>query len=128
MHSNILFGQGVVDAYTLESKCAVYPRIIVDNKFLTLMEEQGKSKSDYYLRKDANEKYYYLDFLDYMCKGKRENSKMILYGLDECICFVSEELEQALCGGNAKLSGQLLWYKRYLETHKIIQVPSEGEI
>lgn len=127
LHSNILFGQGVVEAYILESKYAVYPRIIVDDKFLAIMEVQGKSKSDYYLRKNDNEKYYYLDFLDYMCQGKRENSKLGPYGLDECICFVSAELEKALCEGNAKLSGQLLWYKQYLETHQIIQVPSEGE-
>ena len=120
LHSNILFGQGVVDAYILESKYAVYPRIIVDDKFLALMEAQGKSKSDYYLRKDTDEKYYYLDFLNYMCQGKKENSKLVLSGLDECICFVSAELKKALREGNAKLSGQLLWYKQYLKAHQII--------
>lgn len=126
LHSNILFGQGVVDAYTLESKYAVYPRIIVDDKFLTLMEERGKTISDYYLRKDENEKYYYIDFLDYMCMGKREIADQVLYGLDECICFVSAELSNALSAGNARLSGQLLWYKQYLEAHQIVPVPGEG--
>lgn len=125
LHSNVLFGQGVVDAYALESKYAVYPRIIVDDKFLNLMEEQGKTITGYYLRKDENGKNYYIDFLDYMCAGKRENAEWVLNGLDECISFVSAELNKALDTGNAKLSGQLLWYKQYLEAHQIIQVPSE---
>ncbi len=126
LHTNALFGQGVVDAYTLESKYAVYPRIIIDDKFLTLMEEQGKTTTSYYLRKDENEKYYYVDFLDYMCMGKREDAEQVLYGLNECIDFVSKELIKALSTGNAKLSGQLLWYKQYLEAHQKSQVPSEG--
>lgn len=127
LHTNALFGQGIVDAYTLESKFAVYPRIIVDDKFLTLMKEQEKTIADYYLRRDENEKCYYVDFLDYMCAGKRENAERVLNGLDECISFVAAELNKALSAGNARLSGQLLWYKQYLEAHQAIQVPSKEE-
>ena len=119
LNSNILIGKGITKAYELESKESIYPRIIVDDNFLNLINATGKRYSDYYLIKDANNKYYYLDFLDYMCQGKRENS-LALYGLEDCISFVTNELNVALNKGNAKLVGQLFWYKQYLESHLMI--------
>lgn len=125
LNSNILFGKGITKAYELESKESIYPRIIVDDSFLNLIDTNGKTYSDYYLIKDTGNKYYYLDFLDYMCQGKRENS-LALYGLEDCIEFVSNELKDALNKGNAKLVGQLLWYKQYLENH--LAINSKGEM
>ena len=57
-----------------------------------------------------------MDFLDYMCQGKREGS-VIFSLLNGCIEYIKKELDYALLKNNAKLAGQLLWYIRYLESH-----------
>ena len=114
LNSNILLGKAVMDAYELESKKAVYPRIIVDDCFLSLMEEMGKTPEQYFLVQENGQ--YYLDFLDYMCQGRRNGSRA-LYSIEHWIGFVEDEIKSALAKKNAKLVGQLLWYKEYLQKH-----------
>lgn len=111
-HSNIVLGPAAIKAYLLESE-AVYPRIIVDENFLQLIEDMGKTTDEYYLIRD-DETDYYLDFISYMCKGRRENS-IVIQCLESYIDFIKEELEEALHKNNAKLVGQLLWYIKYLQ-------------
>lgn len=112
-HSNILFGPAVIRAYSLESTIAVYPRIIVDDAFLQLMDEMKKKKETHYIVEESGE--YYIDFLDYMCHGIRES--LVLERLPSYIEFIDGEIQEALKMKNSKLIGQLLWYKQYLEKH-----------
>lgn len=116
LNSNILLGKAVMGAYELESTKAVYPRIIVDDHFLSLMEEMGKTPGQYFLVQENGQ--YYLDFLDYMCQGKRTGSG-VLYSIEHWISYVEDEIKTALVTKNAKLVGQLLWYKEYLQKHMI---------
>ena len=112
LHSNIVLGPAVINAYSLEAK-AIYPRIIVDGEFLKLIDDMGKTTDEYYLIRD-NETDYYLDFIGYMCQGKQENSS-ITNSLKKYIDFIKVELDEALLKKNAKLVGQLLWYIKYLQ-------------
>lgn len=46
--NGIVFGQGLIDAYILESKNAKYPRLIVSNKLIKRLEYPIKTKKDRY--------------------------------------------------------------------------------
>lgn len=117
LKTNIVLGKAVMDAYSLESKTAVFPRIIVDKAFLALLDDLKKSKEQFFLVEENG--MVYLDFLDYMCQGKRDYYRRVLYGLPDCIEYVENEIKMALAKNNDKLTGQLLWYKQYLEKHLI---------
>lgn len=60
-HENdILFGQGFVDAYCLEEKEAVYPRVIIDSETIETYkcyDTSGKDYLDKFLIKDFDGKY-----------------------------------------------------------------------
>ena len=116
LNTNIVLGQAPITAYELESSKAIYPRIITDNSFIGLLNNLGKSPEEYFFTKDEKDSFFYLDFLDYMCQGKREGS-VVFSLLNGCIEYIKKELDHALLKNNAKLAGQLLWYIRYLESH-----------
>lgn len=117
LNSNIVLGPAVIKAYELESTKAIYPRIIADENFIRLIHNLQKETTDFYFTQDSNNDFYYLDFLDYMCQGKRKSAHVFDL-LDGCINYIKAELEESILNKNAKLSGQLLWYIRYLESYK----------
>lgn len=45
---NFVYGQGLVDAYTLESKVAVDPKIVVDENVFKMLNEELEKKKDTY--------------------------------------------------------------------------------
>lgn len=80
--SNILFGEGMISAYEMESKLALFPRIIIDPKIIELIEKYANEigrfpdeiekfqdtmfiPSEMYkqIRKD-NDGLYFIDFLN----------------------------------------------------------------
>lgn len=121
---NIITGVAAVEAYILESKEAQYPRIIVDEKILELLEKENLSKNDFCLVQDYNDDkgYHYFDFLKYLY----EKDGHLDIELQKCIDFVTNELNEArntiVCKN--KLIKQLSWYKGYLEEH-IVQKNTE---
>ncbi len=71
---NIIFGQGIIDAYNMESKQAIYPRIVVDSKLVDWAVEFTKNKYNCFANSsdefsfsinDINEKtlFYCYDYL-----------------------------------------------------------------
>lgn len=110
---NMVLGPAALDAYKLESTKAVYPRIIVDDDFLKHCTEKSVSLERYYLSRDTESDYYYLDFWDYMFKGKCGSNNF----LEECIEYTKKELKEAKEKSNPKLVGQIYWYLDYLERH-----------
>lgn len=113
LHSNIVLGPAVVAAYDLENRKAVFPRIIVDEAFVQMLEHNKISCEDCYLIQDNPKDFYYLDFWKYMFKGGRGPSDF----LSGCIDYINIELNEAIDASNAKLTGQLLWYIKYLERY-----------
>ncbi len=70
--NNIVYGPAMIEAYRLESKCAIYPRIIMSEDMLVIgimktLPEQNtlEEEIDYVdcLIRKACDGYYYLDFL-----------------------------------------------------------------
>lgn len=68
--SNLIFGPGLVKAYEMENKCAIYPRIILEEE--TIVEglenrqhENIQEELSYItgLIKEDNDGFYYIDFL-----------------------------------------------------------------
>ena len=116
LNTNMVLGSAPIRAYELESTKAIYPRIIVDDLFVAMLNELGKEADECHFTRDSEDGYYYLDFLDYMCMGNREKTR-IFDLLGGCIDYIKAELDQALIKNNAKLVGQLLWYIRYLEKY-----------
>jgi len=55
-----VFGQGLVDAYTIENEQAKYPRIIINDQSIKILKEKQIDKRIFI--KDSDEKY----FLNYM--------------------------------------------------------------
>lgn len=116
LNTNIVIGSAPIRAYELESTKAIYPRIVVDDLFLDMLKKSNKKPRECYLTRDSEDDCYYLDFLDYMCMGKRKETHVFDL-LGGCIEYIKAELDQALLKNNAKLVGQLLWYIRYLEKY-----------
>jgi len=114
INSNIIIGPAVITAYELENNHAIYPRIITDEAFNSLLKRNKISFERCSLVRDKDDGFYYLDFWNYMFKGKHGPNGF----LPGCIEYIKNELEEALKSGNAKLVGQLLWYIRYLEKHE----------
>jgi hypothetical protein len=58
----IIFGPGLVKAYKLESESAVYPRIVIEREYISLVENQpGKFCKDYVSQ--GEDGVYFLDYL-----------------------------------------------------------------
>lgn len=66
INDGIVFGPGLVDAYELESRHAVYPRILIDDRLMTLLSEfpnlLGAMHHDYETDVDYIEAMSCLDF------------------------------------------------------------------
>ena len=110
---NMVLGPVALDAYKLECTKAEYPRIIVDDAFLKCCTEKSVSLERYYLSRDIETDYYYLDFWSYMFKGKCGPKDF----LEGCIEYTKKELKEAKEKRNPKLVGQIYWYLDYLERH-----------
>lgn len=69
-NDNIVFGPAMNEAYGLESNCAIYPRVIVDSKYLTTAYNNGYNSQaeeqrhfeSYMVKKDRDGNYY-VDFI-----------------------------------------------------------------
>lgn len=51
---NVVFGPALVEAYRLESECAIYPRVIVDDKFLSFLKKKHNSGLGGFIKKDVD--------------------------------------------------------------------------
>lgn len=111
--SNVFMGHAIKEAYILESQKAVYPRIIVDEKILDLLENPEFLKGRKYLTQDNERDFFYFDFLKYI----REKELIRDSEIRKCVDFVRSEMEDAIKCADDKLIRKLLWYKRYLERY-----------
>ena len=120
--NNVVLGKGVIEAYALESKKAMYPRIIFDDKAMEIVKEKGLSD---YMGKDNDEteSFYYLDFIKFIsceCGGIAHDLECI----DRIIEYVEKEWEESTKltekepEKSIKLEDKLEWYINYLKKHK----------
>ena len=117
---NILFGQGLTKAYTLENSLAVYPRII----FTEETREQALKNTDYLYIFDYNSGYYSLDNDGvYYINCFQTFNFIPIYkpvNVEEILSFENNFFEKIYCYVNSVLSKEInpsirakyLWLKR----------------
>lgn len=72
-NNNVIFGPGLIESYTLENKCAKYPRIVITKNLIdTIFEVFGEISSKRDLQSDIN---YIMSLL----RGENENLYFIDY-------------------------------------------------
>ncbi|WP_138826478.1 MULTISPECIES: hypothetical protein [Bacillus] len=92
-NDNIVFGPAMNEAYGLESNCAIYPRVIVDSKYLTIAysngnnppEEEQRHFESYMVKQDRDGNYY-VDFI---------NQELNVDGIEEYI-YLLEKAKQLI--------------------------------
>lgn len=59
------FGTGLIKAYELESKFAIYPRVIIEDEIITILKDRFpinyKNNTEYFISKDDNG-FYFIDY------------------------------------------------------------------
>ena len=111
---NMVIGPAAINAYELESKKALYPRIIVDDAFGDYIKNAGITYDECFMVRDNMDDYYYLDFWNYMFHG----TKGPVDFLNGCIQFVKKEIEEANSNKDERLIRKLSWYLKYLKRHQ----------
>lgn len=109
-----VFGSAAINAYSLECKEAVNPRILIDKP---AFDAANISLSNCNIVKDSDERYYF----DFMGFNKQNNNQQIhndFHFVNKAIEFVNREIQDAISTNNEKLIGQLKWYVQYLENYK----------
>ena len=77
----------------------------------------GEENQTFYLKQNKKtDDFWYIDFLNYMCQGNRDN-QIIFYNLDKCIEFVKKELAESYNNHDENLTKKLQWYIEYLEEY-----------
>ena len=126
----LTFGQGLVDAYELESKTAVFPRIIVDDLVFEAMRaipllrahdaqyETGIVKG--LLRQDVDGMWF-VDYLGYMFENADDDAQHVdLINRHKSMVRSQLSATAALIAGSAEQQGRVakaLWLKDYHNAH-----------
>ncbi len=128
VHNNqMIFGPALVRAYELESKKAVYPRVIIDRNITdTMKNSSGLSLSRATLnpslnRKDDGDEYYYSHYLnncpkEYLDKLLLDANEMIqeyIKGLEE---YESNEPDKDIVARENKIIKKWEWFRDYIES------------
>lgn len=113
IHTNrIVFGQGLIDAYHLENKVAVYPRIILDQKFVEMLFSKSsmQSSSDF-VRRDHDGLYHLHIF-------QAQLSTMSLKGsLESNMTLGRSEIEKAVNELDMSIKAKAGWLARYFNEY-----------
>lgn len=113
----MVFGPAMISAYELESKYAVYPRIIVEKELVDWEQEnyrKQKYSAEYdiedlmsLLKKDDYNDIYYIDIL----RQKQELNYLEDYEL--LLCNVRETIIKGLKNRNKSIVMKYIWLKNY---------------
>lgn len=100
-----IFGPAMNCAYRLESKEAIYPRVIIDKSVLELRNEDGKTISDYsgqFIFKLVDSEYSYIDYIiDVLAYANQRDYYDLLRSI----------IEDGLGSDNLKVRAKYEWMK-----------------
>lgn len=113
-----VFGPAMIKAYELESKNAIYPRIILDEKLLEYAcenpsnEHNGEQELDYIcsLIERDNDGYWYTDFLNQ--EGELDHPGDIVFIMERLKEIASKGLESK----NESVKQKCFWLDSYIES------------
>jgi hypothetical protein len=135
-NENILLGQGMIDAYKLESEIAIFPRIVVDEKLFEYINEKN-IKSDSFGDNEENLKelikqdydgMYFLDLLNKNIlrkKGEKVSKSNSTFSIqwesddesnyESIKSAVSKIISDNLSRNDMNIKQKYNWLKSYLE-------------
>ena len=104
-YESLLFGPALAEAYILESKAAMYPRVILHKEIIdlagkyrvdhhTIKDEKGYVES--LLEKDSDGMYY----IDYFLKASEELDEP-LYGFPDYLDKIGNKIRKGLMGSSS---------------------------
>lgn len=113
-NENVIYGIAINEAYKLETKCAIYPRIIVSEEIINKCSKHsihnGYDDKDDILKllEQDTDGYYYIDYLSYDVAGWEMNDNeewaRYIYDLKD---FIEEGLKQK----NISVKQKYQWLK-----------------
>ena len=110
---DFVLGKALVDSYTIESKQAIYPRIVIDSKIVPTIQSyiSNKTPLSYCCAKD-NDGLFYIDYL--RCPGRQYKDYISL--IEDALRYNESEMNKHY--GNSSIMPKLLWHNNYLrESH-----------
>lgn len=113
IHTNqVALGQGLIDAYRLENKVAVYPRIILDKKIVAeLFSKSSMQSSPSFVRRDSDGLYHLHIFQSPL-------STMVLNGSPENnMTLGRREIEKAVNDLDMSIKAKAGWLARYFNEY-----------
>lgn len=109
--NNFLYGSGLINAYEIENKLAIYPRIIVENDIAKELLQNVYHKELIQFDKDG---VYYINYIPFA------DTKSILYidsSIEEFIGIISKKIKDTNkeddISKNAKILQKLYWTRNY---------------
>lgn len=103
----MVWGSGLVNAYILESKCAIYPRIILNAELLGKITNRTKDE----LIVLDSDGYYYMNYIRWYGKNKAG----YLDSIHKAKEHLAKEYENVT---DEKVKEKLDWFKKYLESEE----------
>ena len=112
----MVWGEALVDAYTLENSVAVYPRIIVHPKTVAMLGLGNDERKQNWICQDTDDLFY----IDYMqpkvLYPKELFPSLVMWALEECEGLMAE------ANDNIKVLQKIGWHARYL-SEKLLSLP-----
>lgn len=90
---NIVFGEGLIKAYDLESKVASFPRIVLDDEVVTRLENH-KNDLNNFIKLDSDG-FWFIDTIK-LCIGHNPMPEDVInVSLEDCRIYIQRELNDS---------------------------------
>lgn len=129
-NEKMIVGPAMIDAYTLESKCAINPRIIIDSNVIPLFEKTfdrcktNNHFNDTTLINKDNDDRYYIDYFNFPEKDRIGTSKYMNDYLGQLKILVYENENNE----DPRIRDKYLWMSNKIKTSNLIRKREFGTI
>lgn len=129
-NEKMIVGPAMIDAYTLESKCAINPRIIIDSKVIPLFEKifdrcrKNNHLNDTTLINKDNDDRYYIDYFNFPERDRIGTNKYMNDYLGQLKMLVYENENNE----NQRIRDKYLWMSNKIKTSNLIRKREFGAI
>jgi hypothetical protein len=103
LSDNLVLGPALLETYELESKKAIYPRILISDTIISKLNSNNYNSK--LIKKDRDNKY----FIDYL-KTRTKNCDYIKNKINNYISFLEKELSNET---DTRIKAKLLWSINY---------------
>ena len=108
MDDVMLWGKALIEAYTIESSIAIYPRIVLDPKMVGVLGIANNKRKQIWLQQD-NDRLFFINYMQARIMKSKENFLPLLIArLEECEKMLID------ADGNLKVQQKILWHNTYL--------------